>query len=118
MAQKTVLVVDDSNLVRMMLRRVFAESFPEWTLVEAADGEAALLASANALPDLALIDYNMPGMNGVDLAVKLMANHPLLSIHLVTANVQQRMQERAEALGLGFIKKPITKEKIAAILEG
>lgn len=116
MGQKRVLVVDDSSLVRMMMRKVFADSFPEWQVVEAANAEAALEASAGVTLDLALIDYNMPGMNGVDLAIKLMEKAPHLPIHLVTANVQQKMQERAEALGLGFIRKPVTREKIAAVI--
>ncbi|MBF0309179.1 MAG: response regulator [Magnetococcales bacterium] len=116
MGQKKVLVVDDSNLVRLMLRKVFADFFPDWQLVEAVDGESALRAAHEHRFDLALIDFNMPGMNGVELSIKLLETLPNLPIHLVTANVQQKMQERAEALGLGFIKKPVTREKIEAIL--
>lgn len=116
MEQKTVLVVDDSSLVRLMMQKIFSQSFPDWRVLEAKTGEEALEATQATHPQLALIDYNMPGINGIDLAVQLMEKFPALSIHLVTANVQQKMQERAEALGIGFIKKPITQEKISSIL--
>lgn len=116
MEQKTVLVVDDSSLVRLMMQKIFSQSFPDWRVLEAKTGEEALEAVQTATPHLALIDFNMPGLNGIDLAVQLQEKFPALSIHLVTANVQQKMQERAEALGIGFIKKPVTPEKITSII--
>ena len=116
MGQNVVLVVDDSSLVRMMVRKIFSQNFPDWTVLLAKDGEEGLAQAEGEQVDLALIDYNMPGINGVDMAIKLMESHPDLAIHLVTANVQQKMRERAEALGIGFIKKPITQDKITGVI--
>ncbi|MBF0189448.1 MAG: response regulator [Magnetococcales bacterium] len=116
MSNRTALIVDDSSLARMMMRKIFATGFKEWTLVEAKDGEEALSIVGETPLSLALVDFNMPGLNGIELAEKLMENQPELPIHLVTANIQERMRLRAEALGLGFIKKPINPQKIAAVI--
>ncbi|MBF0192000.1 MAG: response regulator [Magnetococcales bacterium] len=116
MDKKSVLIVDDSSLARMMVRKIFATRFTEWTLIEAKDGEEALSLSDGSL-HLALLDFNMPGMNGIELAEKLMVKHPSLAVYLVTANIQERMHQRAESMGIGFIKKPIAESKIADILQ-
>ncbi|MBF0438232.1 MAG: response regulator, partial [Magnetococcales bacterium] len=96
--------------------KIFSTSFKEWTLVEAKDAEEAL-ALADASIQLALLDFNMPGMNGLELAEKLLEKQPNLAVYLVTANIQERMHQRAESMGIGFIKKPIAQNKIADILQ-
>ncbi|MBF0147429.1 MAG: response regulator [Magnetococcales bacterium] len=117
MEKKKALIVDDSSLARMMVRKFFTEGFKDWDLLEAKDALEAL-EKAEGLPlQLALVDFNMPGMNGIDLAEKLLEKQPGLSIHLVTANIQERMQLRAESIGIGFIKKPISQEKISDAMQ-
>ncbi|MBF0124343.1 MAG: response regulator [Magnetococcales bacterium] len=115
MAQKTALIVDDSSLARMLVRKIFV-NFKEWTLLEAKDGEEALAKLASTPVQLAMLDFNMPGMSGLELAEKFIEKQPDLAIYLVTANIQDRMQQRAEAMGIGFIKKPMEQSKIAAVL--
>ncbi|MBF0626920.1 MAG: response regulator [Magnetococcales bacterium] len=117
MDKKTVLIVDDSSLARMMVRKIFATSFKDWNLVEAKDGEEALNLAADTPVHLALLDFNMPGMNGIELAEKLLVKYPSAGVYLVTANIQERMHQRAESMGIGFIKKPIAENKIADILK-
>lgn len=112
MAEKIVLVVDDSSLARMMIRNLIAQSFPDWQVLETKSADEALAQVQGVNPAVALIDYNMPGMNGLDLALKLMEIHPTLQLHLVTANIQEKMQQRAEAAGIGFITKPVSLEKL------
>ncbi|ABK44785.1 response regulator receiver protein [Magnetococcus marinus MC-1] len=116
MAQKRVLIVDDSSLARMMMRNNLTKNHPEWEILEAKEGAEALNLVRATEIDLALIDYNMPGLNGIDLATQLMEQQPSVSIHLVTANIQDRMRQRAEALGVGFIMKPITEDKLAGVV--
>ena len=116
MVKKTVLIVDDSSLARMMMRKIFAQFYPDWEVIDAKDGAEALAMATQHAIQLAFIDYNMPGINGIELSVQLLDKVPTLVIHLVTANIQQKMQERAEAMGLGFIKKPISPDKIKQII--
>ncbi|WP_130470666.1 response regulator [Candidatus Magnetaquicoccus inordinatus] len=115
MSKKRALVVDDSSLARMMVRKIFSTRFTEWELLEAKDGEEALAVAGGEI-HLALLDFNMPGMNGIELAEKLMVQYPGIALYLVTANIQERMQQKADALGIGFIKKPIAEHKLVEIM--
>ncbi|MBF0184421.1 MAG: response regulator [Magnetococcales bacterium] len=115
MNKKRVLLVDDSSLARMMVRKIVTTRFPDWELVEAKDGAEALSLAETTL-HLALLDFNMPGMNGIELAEILMIKYPGVALYLVTANIQERMQQKADALGIGFIKKPIAENKLMEIM--
>ncbi|TYQ13768.1 UNVERIFIED_ORG: response regulator receiver domain-containing protein [Zoogloea ramigera] len=113
---KTVLIVDDSRVSRMMARQYILHLQPGWNVVEAGTGEESLDKARAALPDLVLMDVNMPGMGGIAAAEQLRRLAPALPISLLTANVQSATRERAEALGLGFMEKPITEARIAQLL--
>jgi DNA-binding NarL/FixJ family response regulator len=66
-----VLIVDDHPLFRNGLRAVIASS-PRFDLVgEAADGEAALKFILEKKPDVAVLDVNLPGLTGLEVARKL-----------------------------------------------
>lgn len=112
----TVLVVDDSRLARDMVSHVIASQHPEWTIVAAAGGEEALQKVGASAPAAAVVDYNMPGMDGLTLAAALIERFPGLPIGILTANVQEALRNKAEALGCRFIAKPITSDKIRAFL--
>ncbi|MBF0160062.1 MAG: response regulator [Magnetococcales bacterium] len=115
MSQKTALIVDDSSLARMLVRKIFV-NFKDWTLLEAGNGDDALAKLDSHSVQLAMLDFNMPGMSGIELAEKIIEKKPDTAIYLVTANIQDRMQQRAEAMGIGFIKKPMEPNKVATIL--
>ncbi|HYD68127.1 response regulator [Azospirillum sp.] len=112
----TVLVVDDSRLARDMVSHVIASLHPDWTIVVAAGGEEALQKVGTSAPAAAVVDYNMPGMDGLTLAAGLIERFPGLPIGILTANVQEALKKKAEALGCRFIAKPITSDKIRAFL--
>lgn len=115
---ETVLLVDDSRVARMSLRRAIAASLPDATIVEAgAADEAEVVCAANPVT-IALIDFNMPGRNGLELAESLKATHPDLRMALVTANIQDSVAERATALGMVFIPKPPTADLLNGFLHG
>ncbi len=118
MAVKSILAVDDSRLARMLFQRVIAVSCPNWRFHEACDGPEALNKVAEEPPDVALVDLNMPGMNGLELAVKLREKHPDMTIALVTANIQERVRSRVEKSGFIFFEKPLTQEKVEKLLKG
>jgi CheY-like chemotaxis protein len=111
----TVLVVDDSRVSRLMARQYILADHPDWIIEEAATGEEALEKVRGFAADLIIIDVNMPGMGGVAAAEQLRARCPQAHISLLTANVQSSMRERAHALGIGFMEKPITEERMAAL---
>lgn len=67
MSNPTVLVVDDSKVSRMMITAIIKDKHSDWTIIEAGSGNDALSASEGRKLDLCIIDYNMPGMDGLTL---------------------------------------------------
>lgn len=114
---QTVLLVDDSKTARMMAKHWISAQFPDTTVIEADSGEDAI-AQFDALPAqfTGLIDYNMPGLRGIELAEKMLVRFPESRILLCTANIQDAVRSKAEALGIEFVAKPLTPPKIKTIL--
>lgn len=109
---KTVLVVDDSRMSRMMISTIIKTHYPDWLIIDAASGDEALQKVEGQSIDLMTLDMNMPGMDGITLGTELRAKYPDAAIALVTANIQSAVQEKAEAAELEFIAKPITEDRI------
>ena len=112
----TVLIVDDSRVSRLVARQYILALQPGWTVVEAGTGEEALAKAPEAQPQLVLMDVNMPGMGGIACAEQLRALLPDAHISLLTANVQDATRKRASEIGVGFMEKPITPERIARLV--
>jgi CheY-like chemotaxis protein len=113
---RTVLVVDDSRVSRLMARQFINSKHPQWQVEEASTGEEALAKAAHLDPVLILIDVNMPGMGGLAAAEQLRGICPHAHISLVTANVQNATRNRANELGIGFMEKPITEARMHALI--
>jgi len=109
----SVLVVDDSRITRMMMRSLVKQIRPQAEVVEAGCADDALSA-LNDDVEFAIVDYNMPGQNGLELARELQKQLPEGHIVLCTANSQKVIQNRAREMGVHFIAKPITPEKVQA----
>ena len=114
----TVLLVDDSKLARIVAARTLAAVQPAWQKLEAANAEEALAAVASSQVDVALIDFNMPGRDGLELAAELRARHPDMPLAVVTANLQDEVIERARAVNAAFVPKPIDADGLRPFLEG
>lgn len=112
----TILVVDDSKVSRMLSRQFILQKHAAWTVVEAASGEEAISTLDTVTPDMVLLDINMPGMGGLAAVEKIRAKCPSARITLLTANVQDAVREKANAMGVGFAEKPITEARIEQIL--
>lgn len=113
-----VLLVDDSRVARLSLRRSIGTLMPDVTIIEAGSADEAVTVAAQTPPSAALIDFNMPGRNGLELAEELRATYPALRMALVTANIQDAVAERARALGMTFIPKPPDAAAMEAFLKG
>lgn len=113
MSQTTsVLLVDDSKFARLLVKAFISSNFADWEIDEAEDADKALTMVEGKNYDYMLVDFNMPGMNGLELGGKLRTRFPKAVIALLTANIQQEIQQKAEGLGLDFIPKPPTEDKI------
>lgn len=118
MTSHTILVVDDSRVSRMLIRAIIAHADPQAVVIEASNGDEALAKTQNTPITIATLDLNMPGMDGLVLAKELLQRFPKAKIGLLTANIQQMVREKADALGINFISKPITEEKILSFIYG
>ena len=112
----TILIVDDSNLARIVAGKAVTALQPDWDRVEAGNADEALELLTNRRIDVALLDFNMPGKNGVELAAELRKLHPTLPIALITANIQNEVIDSAKAVGAAFVAKPVTQEGLQAFL--
>ena len=115
---KTVLIIDDSKVARMILRRILQSIKPDWPVVEASSGEEALEAARSTACDIALVDQHMPGMEGFEVAERLKQDYPDMKISMVTADIQEAVRRRAEDMDVHFIPKPAAQDTVSAFLEG
>jgi CheY-like chemotaxis protein len=113
-----VLIVDDSKLARMVLASAFRRIQPDWELQEATNAQAALDAIAGGSVDVALVDFNMPGTDGLELLAKIRETYPRMPAALVSANLQDEILARTRELNAAFVAKPVTDNSLGAFLSG
>jgi len=116
MAERTVFVVDDSRVARMMVRAIIEDHHPGWQVIEAASGEEAVTAAAAHRPDFIILDVNMPGIGGLVAARQLLTLHPGVAIAMLTANIQDAIRQQADDLGVAFLTKPVRPDNLLAFL--
>ena len=113
---RKVLIVDDSKLARMAVARVLKALHPDWLTIDAGDATQALALVGQESPDFVLVDYNMPGKDGLTLASELRERNPEIGVAVISANHQLEVIERARATGATFIRKPLTEPALAEFL--
>jgi PAS domain S-box-containing protein len=113
-ASAHILVVDDDADVRAFLADILGTLGHRVETAECAD--AALASMAVAAPDLALLDFAMPGMNGAELARAARKLHPGLPIVFVTGFAESDQLEGALGSAVSVLKKPFGVEELTAII--
>jgi two-component system, chemotaxis family, chemotaxis protein CheY len=108
------LILDDSRAMRMILCRIMRAA--GFDVAEAADGQEGLeVLASGALPDVALIDWNMPGMDGLDFvhAVRAHNDYRTMTLMMVTTESEHTQIVRALAAGAHeYIIKPFTADAV------
>ncbi|MBD3267386.1 response regulator, partial [bacterium] len=102
-----ILIVDDDELVRKTIDRILTKHGHETAM--ASDGQAALKLVAEKSFDIALLDYNLPDTNGIELVTKIKEMAPsVLSLIVTGFGTIERAVEAMQAGAWDFITKPIT----------
>jgi CheY-like chemotaxis protein len=114
----TVLIVDDSKLARIVAGKALAALQPGWERVEAGNADDALTIIKDRPVDIALLDFNMPGKDGLELAAEIRTFRPTMPIAIITANVQDEVIARARAVNATFVGKPVTEEALRGFVSG
>ncbi|HTQ07550.1 MAG TPA: response regulator [Polyangiaceae bacterium] len=112
------LIVDDSRAMRLVIARILQAH--DFTIVEASNGREALDVMEQTGPfDLALVDWNMPVMDGLELVLALRKDRRFdeMAIMMVTTESEAKQVERAIAAGASeYLMKPFSAETFAAKL--
>lgn len=108
------IVVDDSRAMRMILKRCL--SAMGFECAEAADGKEALQRLKEIeKPQLALLDWNMPNMNGYELVCAIRQDHSFDDMKIIMVTTETEMERMTLALAAGaneYVMKPSTEEMI------
>jgi DNA-binding NarL/FixJ family response regulator len=107
-----VLIVDDSKLARMAVARALSALRPDWVRLEAGNADEGLAIIEKGGVDLAILDFNMPGRDGLALASEILAKHPDMPLAVVSANYQDEIVSRAAEAGAHFLPKPVTEKAL------
>ena len=107
-----VLIVEDSRAMRAIIERMFSLLGLETT--QASDGAEALQTlQSDANYDLALVDWNMPKLNGLELVKAIRADDTFKNIKLMMATTETEIERVVLALNEGadeYVMKPFTKD--------
>ncbi len=112
-----VLVVDDSLTMRGIVRKILVASRFQLDLAEAQEGVDALRKIASGKFDLVFLDYNMPGLNGVETLAEIKRHSPNLHVVIMTSAASDALAEQARRAGAAaFLRKPFYPADVDAIL--
>ena len=103
MHTKRVLVADDSILMREQIRRILA---PDWQFeicAEAVDGRDALQKAQQCHPDLVVLDFVMPGMNGLEATREMKKIMPRLPIVLFALDNSPELESESKRAGVDAV---------------
>ena len=112
------LVIDDSRAMRTILTRILNELGFE--VAQAADGVEALAQLRRQVPAVALVDWNMPNMNGLELVLAIRRQKAYGAVKLMMVTTESELHQIARALAAGadeYVTKPFTPDVIAEKLE-
>ncbi|HYL16849.1 MAG TPA: response regulator transcription factor [Terriglobales bacterium] len=95
-----ILIADDNPHMRQILRNLLEQN-PEWQICgEAADGQDAISKVRQLAPDLVILDFLMPGMNGLDVAREISKVAPQTPMLMCTLYLSHQLTEIARSAGL------------------
>jgi DNA-binding NarL/FixJ family response regulator len=107
-----VLLVDDSSVLRRALR-ILLENHDCQVCGEAASGREALAKLTAVSPDVVVLDYQMPVMNGLEVATEMQKKAPNIPILMVSTFLTPQLSETAQKVG---VKGTCSKEDIDCLV--
>jgi twitching motility two-component system response regulator PilH len=114
---KKVLVVDDAPVDAQNLQRIFSDA--GWIVISASNGAEAVAKAKAEVPDMIMMDVNMPGLDGFGAARQLMQDPITKGIPVVFVTSKDQKADRvfAQMLGAkGYVTKPYTSDDILSQL--
>ncbi len=114
-----ILIVEDQALIRKGISALIRSNYPAWEIHEADDGVQAIYKANEVQPDIILMDYRMPKMNGLKAAEIILSNFPDTKIIMVSAEENSEfMMDAVDTKVAGIVSKTASEpELLKAISE-
>jgi DNA-binding NarL/FixJ family response regulator len=109
-----ILVVDDNPSVRRYLRAILEQQGSWRVCGEAKTGSEALDKVIQSVPDLILLDYQMPDLNGIDIVKRILEQFPNVPILMVTLHLSRQLADAARQAGA---RGACAKQDIGSVVE-
>lgn len=109
-----ILIVDDNPTVRRYLRAILEQQESWHVCGEARTGAEALHTVLQSPPDLIVLDYQMPDLNGVDIARQISEMFPKIPILMVTLHLSKQLADAAREAG---VRGACAKQDIGSVVE-
>ncbi len=118
----TMLIVDDEMDMRMLVRVVIEMANHGLSIVgEAADGDEAIKVwrdlNGPPVPDVVILDNRMPGLSGLDVARRILAERPGQLIVLYSAFLDDQVREEAREIGISTCVSKDDLERLPSVIE-
>lgn len=105
----TILIVEDHDNVRRVMRDWLEIEFPRCRVIEAASGEGAIALARIESPHLVIMDISLPGMNGIETTRQIKATLPFTQIVMLTIHAGDIYRADARAAGASAY---VTKQRM------
>lgn len=116
--KRKILIVDDISHNIQIIVSIFENYCPDYILYQANEGEIAILIAQKTLPDLIITDWDMPGMNGIELIKRLKQIPETQNILIIMSSgvmtSVENLQTALDAGAIDYIKKPIDEVELVA----
>jgi two-component system nitrate/nitrite response regulator NarL len=112
-----VMIADDNFDMRLLVRATLGGDGRLDVVAEAEDGTTAVDAFLSTRPDVCVLDYRMPGLNGLEAATQILEEDPDAKVLLFSAYLTPEITEAADALGMRYLRKDLFMELPTVVVE-
>jgi CheY-like chemotaxis protein len=113
-----ILIVDDEAPICDLVKHILQTLRPGYNVMTVMDGKATLARLEQHIFDLVITDYQLPGMNGLEIAHCIGKRWPDIPIILISGKPPPNIREQVKALGLaGFLRKPFSPAQLVEMVE-
>ena len=113
-----ILVVDDHDQVRCLLKEWLETVFPDYGVVEAASGEEAVIVAQAKLPKLVIMDIGLPKMDGIRATQLIKESVPAAKVVILTMHEEEQYKKDAFASGVNaYVPKRLMQSDLLPTLQ-
>ena len=111
-----VLIVDDSSTMRSIVRKILSATRFPFEIGEETEGVAAIKRAGEAAFDIVFLDYNMPGLSGLETLSQLKRQKRHMTVIMMSSVPGQALAQEVRAHGAAFLKKPFYPADVEEVL--